>query len=762
MAKRGAFKDSEFLKTMRRRFKLVNDAEAAQDERERDDIAFEDGEQWPADIQLARQGQSAVSGMPAVPARPTLVFNKVKEPVRQILNQERQADIGIQITPADDFGDLGITPDDTEVLLREGLVRRIQRASHAADARTWAYKRAVIAGRGYYIVRTRFLPGLTDDQEIYVDRIFNQAGVRLDPASEKPDGSDAEWEFIGTWMPWDKFKAEYPKDIDGTNNPFTECSDAEFMGLMEEYPDWYKNEDEARAVRIVDYWYVERTHQDTATLPDGRVVVADQVPEGVTPLRTRTIVEKTIKFCKVAGGVMKLEETEESGPDMPIVKVIGDEVLPYDHERRYVGMVRPARGANQGFNYMASKFVEAVGLSPIPTITLDPNAIEGYEEWWKAINTRALPYGPSRTWDDTGRQLNQPNRMPGDPNVGPLAQGIALFDGLVQTTTTVPDVAMGNTDPSIKSGKLHDAITSAASISTSNFLDNLKRAMEYEAQIINGKLHTIYSARPGRLVRIMTGEGQDQTMAVGAPPAQQAGMQQKAMKVAKLTKDANFNIIAKLTQNSENRRAQFIQTYGSMIAADPVQMTIGGDLFWEDSDMPHSRQLAKRQKAVLDPRVLAAIAAEESGGAPPDPKVAQLEQQLQQMQQELQQAQSGMAETQMKVQADQQVAQMKGQLDMQLAQMKIEVDAKIAEMQNQRDIQLAIIDRETRLQIAGQEINQKREEVAIDAQTKQADALLRDQGSVRDTLAGLQDSDASRAHDREQAERQAMLPQESE
>ncbi len=62
MADRGAFKDSELLKTMRRRFKLVNDAEAAQDERERDDIAFEDGEQWPADIQLARQGQSAVSG----------------------------------------------------------------------------------------------------------------------------------------------------------------------------------------------------------------------------------------------------------------------------------------------------------------------------------------------------------------------------------------------------------------------------------------------------------------------------------------------------------------------------------------------------------------------------------------------------------------------------------------------------------------------------------------------------------------------------
>ncbi len=749
MAERERFADSDFLRTMRKRFTLVNDAESKQDERERDDIAFEDGDQWPADIQLARQGQQANNGMPAVPARPTLVIDKVKEPVRQILNQERQADIGIQITPADDFGDLGITPDDTEVLLREGLVRRIQRASHASDARTWAFKRAVIAGRGYYIVRTRFLPGPTWDQEIYVDRIFNQAGVKLDPTHEKPDGSDAEWAFIGTWMAWDKFKAEYPKDIEGNQNPFGAYSDDEFMGLTETYPDWYRNEGDERSVRIVDYWYVERTHQEMA-LVGGQTVPVDQLPEGVEADDTRTVVEKTIQFCKAAGGVMELERTKESGPDMPIVKVIGDEVLPYDNQRRYSGIIRPSRGSQMAFNYMASKFVEAVGLSPIPTISIDPNAIEGYEDWWKLLNTRALPYAPSRSFDDNGRPFNLPQRLPGDPNVGPLGQGIALFDQMIKSTTAVPDSTLGNVDPSLKSGKAIDAVVANAAMSTSNYLDNLKRSMEYEAQIINGKLYAVYSARPGRLVRILTGEGEEQTVSVGGPPAN-PHLQQKAMKVAKLTKDAHFNIIAKISRSSENRRQQFTEMFGQLIGADPNLMGVAGDLFFKNLDIPEARQLAERQKTMLLPPVQQMLAAKEQGTTPPDPQVAQLTQQLQQMQQELQQAQS-----------DQQTQQMKAQLELQLAQLKGELDAKKAEIEAQRDLQLAIIDRETKLQIAGQEINQKREEVAIDAQTKQADALLRDQGNVRQTIAGLQGADDQRAHEREQAERQAAMPQETE
>lgn len=742
-------KDTPFLKKARERYKLANDADSKQDIRERDDIAFEDGEQWPVDIRLARQGQQPVNGMPAVPARPTLVIDKVKEPVRQILNQERQADIGIQITPADDFGDLGITPDDTEVLLREGLVRRIQRASHAADARTWAYKRAVIAGRGYYIVRTRYLPGRTYDQEIYVDRIYNQASVKLDPSHEKPDGSDAEWGFVGTWMAWDKFQAEYPKDADGKDNPFADCSEQEFMGLTESYPDWYRVESDelGRAVRIVDHWYTERTTRQIGLTSDGRVFYVGDVPDDATPemaalyapketpfLDTRSVTEKTIQFCKIAGGVMELERTEEAGPNMPIVKVIGDEVLPYDEQRRYNGVIRPSKDAQMGLNYMVSKQVEVLGLSPLPTAQLDPEGIDGYEEWYKMMPTRALPFRPYRTYDDQGRQLAQPTWNSGNPDIYPIAQSVAMFDQAIKSTTAVPDSTLGNVDPSLKSGKAIQAVVQNAAMSTSNYLDNLKRSMEYEAQIINGKLYPIYGARPGRLVRILTGEGEEQTLAVGAPPADPR-LQQKATKVAKLTKDAQFNIIAKIAKNSENRRQQFVEMFSQLLASDPTQMSIAGDLFYKNLDIPEARQLAERQKTMLAQPVQAMLAAKESGGQP-DPKMEQAQAQIQQLHQQLQQAQA-------EIQSGMQAKQLDAQTRLQIAQMEIQSKEKIAVMETQAQLSIKQGDLEQRRADAVMEAEVK----ALDIKAKMAQATLADKGSLRDTLSAAHAQGRDHAHE---------------
>lgn len=633
-------KDTKRLKTARSRFKWADTSDSKQSEREKADEAFYDDQQWPTDIQLQRQGQQPANGMPAVPARPTLVINKIKEPVRQILNQERASDLGIQVVPADDFGDLGLIPDSTEIDLREGLIRRIQRESDAQDARSWAFSRAVIAGRGYYMVMTRFLPGKTWDQEIYIHRIYNQAGVKLDPAHQSPDGSDADWGFIGTWMPWDKFKSEYPTLANGRDNPFSDSNEADFTGMLEDYPDWYQEtgdgDDLERAVRVVDYFYTERSEQNLCVLDDGSTAWEDDLPDGVKPIDTRTVVHKQIKYCKIGGGVLELEETDWPGPDMPIVKVIGEEIHPYDDQRRAIGMVRPARDAQMGENYLISKFVETVGLTPIPALQVDPEAIDGYENWYAVANTRTLPYLPSRTYDDQGRQLKEPHRPVIDPNILPLAQGISLFDTFIRSTTAVPDPTLGNVDPSLKSGKAINATVANAAQSTSNFLDNLARSIRYEGQIVNNLLYPIYGARPGRLLRLLSHEGEMSSSRIAPPPGQpmpampQTGQQPK---MATLTEDANFNIIVKVTTKSENRREQLVSTLGQLIAADPSQMAIQGDLFYKNMDIPDHKEMAARQKVMLAPPVQAYLAQKESGQAPIPPeamaKIAQLTQQVQ-------------------------------------------------------------------------------------------------------------------------------------
>lgn len=709
-------KDTALLKQARERFKLADTSDGPQSKRERAAISFEAGNQWPADILAIRMGQNPTQGQPSVPARPTLVINKVREPVRQVLNQERESDIGVELVPADDFGDLGITPDDTEVTLREGLVRRIQRESIAADARTWAFKRAVIAGRGYYIVRTRYLPGKTFDQEVYVERIYNQAGVLLDPSHEMPDGSDAGWEFIGTWMPWDRYIAEYPQAKD----QFAETSEADFVAMTEAYPDWYRESSEyindqgktekvkQQAVRVVSYWYTEYVTRELCQMADGRTLYREEVPEGEEPQETRMEPEKRIKYCLIGGGVQILEETDWSSEYMPIVKVVGDEILPYDEQRRCEGMVEPAMDSQRGLNYMISKQVEQVGLTPIAPLMVDPEAISGYEAMYDQANIRPIPRLPYRTYNDEGAPFLVPTRPPVDPQVLALSQSVALFDQMIQATTAVSDPAMGQTDSSVKSDRHARTLISESRLSTSNFLDNLARSIRYEGQIENSLLYPIYGSRPGRMVRILTGEGEGQMMQVANPehgqpvpngqPTQQA-QQAQAMKVGKLTKDAHFNVIVKVAKNTENRRQAFVGMFGEIIAADPSQMGVGGDLLYQNMDIPHAKQLAKRQRANLLPHIQQMLAAEESGQIVDPAAMAQIQQLTEQLKaaeaaiQELAKDQEG---HQIKAQTELEVTKLNAQRDLELEQMKLAMELKQAEI----DLEKARMDNATKQYIA--------------------------------------------------------------
>lgn len=690
--------DTDELKIMRDRFKLADEADQPQSLREKDDIAFEDGRQWETDAMMARQGQSGVGQNPA-PQRPTVVINEVKEPVRQILNSERASDLGLELVPADDFGDLGVTPDDTEVTLREGLTRRIQRDSIASDARTWAFKRAVIAGRGYYMVMTRYLPGKTNDQEVYVHRIFRQDAVKLDPAHVEVDGSDADWEFMGTWMAWDKFKAKHKKDAKGDENPFADASEADFMAMAEDYPQWYQGSDTVeKAVRIVDYYYREYTPRDLATLNDGTVAWADEVEDKSTIKETRSVDDSVIRYRQVAGGVMVLAETDWPSPYMPIIKVIGDEVLPYDNERRYNGVVRPARDPQVAENYMISKFVETVGLSPVNSTVVDPDAIDGYEEQWKQANTRPGMPLPARTRDDSGREFNQVYRLQPDPVVLPLAQGISLFKSMVQSTTggSAADRVGGK---SVQSARAIQSLQQEDQFNTSNFLDNLARAAQYEAKIINSLLYPIYG-RPGRMVRVMTGDGEMDHMVIGDP--QQRGVnttadasKQQAVKVGKLTKDANFNVVIKITKNSENRRLQEASALGELISASPELMTWVGDLYFNTSDIPQRKQLAERAKAMLAPPIQQMLAAKEQGGTY-DPKAmaenAALKEQLKLAEQAMNELQQDASAEQTKLK----IAAENAQRDVELERVRQSAAIELQRMKDATTIRVAEINAETK------------------------------------------------------------------
>lgn len=642
--------DADIVKVGRKRWLQGEKADDAQRKREIDALRFYSGDQWPQAIKDSRAGQDAAGGLPATPARPCLTINKTREPVRQVLNQERQSDMGIELVPADDFGGTEqeqITHEEIEI--REGLTRRIQRDSEAADARTWAFARAVIAGRGYYGVMTRYLPGKTADQEIFLQRFFNQACVMLDPNHEQPDGSDATWGIIGSDLRYDAYIAEYGQ-VAGRKNRAC-CGKDEWRALGDEAPGWFSGEDgdtDTRTVRVVDYYYTTFEPRELAMFKEGGCEWVDEMPEGLDPKGhdIRTVVVKKVKWVKI-DGYQVLDKTDWAGKYIPIVKVVAEELQPFDSERIVEGMVTSMIDPCRGNNYMISKWVEMVGLSPIPPWMMAAGQDEGFEAEYEAANTRAMPVLHYNQKDLDQNPAPPPTRTNVTTDISAVAASVQMFNEAIVSTSGVPETALGQVDPSVKSGKLAKALIEQSNRGTSNYLDNLRRSIRHEARIINDLLYPIYG-REGRIVRMMDAKGEVSPAMLHHPfLLQGAGKQARAVpaqpgqegsKTYTLTEHADWNVAVKISKDFDTRREQEAETLGQIIEADPTQMAVIGDLFFKYQDGPGHEEMSERYKMMLAPPIQAMLAGKNQIPPEVQQQMQQAQEQMGQMNEELHKA----------------------------------------------------------------------------------------------------------------------------
>ena len=120
-------RDETLLTTARARYKIGVEADSQQKARELEALQVYGGDVWPADVRASRAFRPADGRIPEVPARPCLNINQTREPVSQILNQERDNELQVEVVPADDFGGIVAPANTEEIELREGHIRRIQR-----------------------------------------------------------------------------------------------------------------------------------------------------------------------------------------------------------------------------------------------------------------------------------------------------------------------------------------------------------------------------------------------------------------------------------------------------------------------------------------------------------------------------------------------------------------------------------------------------------------------------------------------------------
>ena len=684
---KGESPQEEILEQGKKRFKLCLEAWQKQAQREKDDLAFQAPEkQWDEGARRQRLGM-AVDGVPT-PARPVLSIPKLDQPIQMVLNQERAAHLGVSIQP------LSADAESKTAEVLEGLYRRIERDSQAHIARSWAFARAVMSGRGAYQITTEYdeYGENPNDQVIRIKRILHQESVYFDPAAQEADFSDGNFAFLATWVPLQDFKAEFPDaEVPEDQDGFEEDDIQE--------PQWIRGDGETKAVRVVLYYYKEKTFK---TVDKG----------------TRKREQCRVRWALLTGSGL-LEDGDWNGKWIPLVPVIGRELQPFDAERRWQGIIGPAKDAQRLYNYAASSAVELAALEPKAPYIGAEGQFEGHESEWQQANIRNFPYLEYKPKSLNGTDLGPPQRAQVDVGrLGPSMQLLQQADQFIQITTATYDPSLGRTNNREKSGRAIMALQQQGDEGNSHFMHNLAEiSMAYEAKVILDLIPTIYD-RPGRLARTLDEEDETETVMLNAPfvhhpetrrpiaapggqippgmPMQQPaappqGMQGPGMqplppappeiKHYDLRKGI-YSVAVSIGKTRQSALQEGAEEIGQILQAQPNLMPLIGPLYFKYRDFPGAREIADLLAQVRD-KQFPGLKTSDDG----QPSIEQAQAQIHALQQQLQMMGSQLQGAIKALETE----QVKQQAQMQKAAMDNETKVRIADADNQTKVMIEML-----------------------------------------------------------------------
>lgn len=666
-----------------------------QREREKEDLKFQVPElQWDEDARAARRGM--MLGNVPIPARPMLSVDLLKQPVQLVQNAQRQAHLGINLHP------LSPEANKETAEIMQGLMREGDRNSQVELVRSWAFDRAVKSGFGCYQVTTEYDENADNpfDQVIRVRRFLDQSMVLFDPGARQPDFSDAKFCCVLEWMRIPDFEREFPKAQVPPKDQKSLLTDDQWV------PEWVTGDGDAMAVCVLHFWervcekemvyaFEDGSFGTDKDLEAGKVVL---VLDGEEMARER---EKYIVYKSEHSCVEQLDGRQKwPGKYIPIVPVFGNELQPFDNDRRYVGIIRDARDAQKGFNYAVSQTVESVALEPKAPFIVYEGQLEGYEGVWQQANTRNWPYltvkakgGPD------GSLMPPPARAQVDGSKMQIAMNLStMLQGAVQSVTQQYYESLGDGQTKNQSGKAIQALQQQSDTSNSHYIANLADvSIDLEARIRLDLMPVIYD-RPGRIMQIVNEQeetnavmlnapfipNQDGPKRVDAPPGPDGKpVMPQGAKMYDLRKGA-YAVSITVGRSFQSRLQESAEQLGQILQSNPQLMPVFGDFYFKSRDIPFADQMAERMKKEMAHSMPWLLEPEEGDTPSVDDLQAQLsakDQQIQQMQQQGQQLQQQIATDQAKQQATLQKAQMDNASKVEIEQMKAQIQILMKKME---------------------------------------------------------------------------------
>lgn len=387
--------------------------------------------------------------------------------------------------PTANFIPIAEGADQATADIRQGLYRNEDRECNAATARETAYQLSVSCGRGYARVMIEEEEGLNLDRRTALRRITDLHSVAYDTACMEFDCSDMEWGMFFEDVPLDLFRAQYGAEPDATG-----------IGLPETMrAPWFKK----GFVRMVDYYRKVWTMRKIAKLPEGATLdgksycYLENLPVGVSPVAIGSKRKCKVEWFKMTGaGILEIPEWQV--PYIPLVVYIGREKIRGTKPKIHAGMVGPAIGVSRVHNFMESRLVDEVALSPLPHMQSAVGQFTPAQE--QLVNTINSHPWANVQWtpvhDDSGTLLPAPQWVSPSPNVESVVVGAAhAKDNLNRILNTfAPQLGQIQGD---QSGKAIKEVKNQGDIVHAAFSDNLDRALLYEARVRNALMDWLYT-----------------------------------------------------------------------------------------------------------------------------------------------------------------------------------------------------------------------------------------------------------------------------
>lgn len=685
-AQDAAQSDEKLLEQARSRFKLALEAERENRTEAADDRRFRKGDQWPAEIKAAREQDG----------RPCLTINKMPQFEQQVTNDQRQNRPSIKVHPVDDHAD----PETAKVY--QGIIKHIEVASSADTARDTAFENAVRGSYGFYRVVTEYADPMSFEQDIRIKRVRDPDTVYLDPHSQEPDGSDAEWGFIFERKPKDQFIAEYGE---------SKLGGADWDAEAKTAPDWVASD----SVLVAEYFYKDYETKEIVLLSDGQVMekgeadayVASKVvqaidefgqpmgePEAqVSIVKSRSARVPTVKWCKL-NGVEVLSKTDWPGQWIPILPVYGAELV-VDGKLIRESLIRHAKDPARMYNFWKSAETEAITLAPKAPFVIEENQVEGFELDWEQANRKNHAFLKYKAHAVNGTPIPPPQRQNTEAQVQAITQASMLAADEVKSTLGIYDASLGARSNET-SGVAIQRRNQQAQTSNFHFTDNLNRTIRHEGRILVDLIPHIYDT--ARIARIIGDDGEQKLVPINQEFQDESGQVVKHDLGA-----GKYDVTIDTGPSYATRRQEAATAMLELSKSIPAIGQAAPDLMLKAMDVPGASDLAERMKKTLPPNLI------------DDPKAKQIPPQVQ-----AQMAQMG----QMLDQATQQLNQLKDEREQKLIEIESKERIEMKKLEVQLEIERAKLDAKDSLALLTAEIQQ------INASQAQIHELIRGAGSA--------------------------------